>query len=265
MHFLTISDRGLVRSNNEDYVEGVQIRWSGPLGKVQDITALLLADGMGGAAAGEFASMLAVRTTKDKLFEGILNRPPEELLHTDLAEFLGKCFRQANEAIYQKSRENIDMEGMGTTIVAALIHEGIMTIGHVGDSRAYMLIEGNFRQITRDHSFVQELVDQGKITPEQAKQHPNRNVITRALGVSAEVEPDCKRHELQKGDLLMICSDGLTGFAEDLDIARICKDAVAEKPIDLSALGNKLIELAKIGGGGDNVSVALYYHDPKSF
>ncbi|MFZ2959331.1 MAG: Stp1/IreP family PP2C-type Ser/Thr phosphatase [Candidatus Ozemobacteraceae bacterium] len=264
MQFVTISDKGLVRPNNEDYLEGAQIRWSGPFGKVEEVTVLILADGMGGAAAGEYASMLAVRTTKDKVFEGILNRPPEELLRADLNAFLSTCFKKANSTIYQTSRENPDMEGMGTTIVAALIYEGIMTLGHVGDSRAYMVRGGTFRQITRDHSFVQELIDQGKITPEQARQHPNRNVITKALGVSSEVEPECKRYPLEQGDLLLICSDGLSGFAEDQDIGRMCKEAVTQTPVDLSALGNKLIELAKFGGGGDNVSVALYYHNPQN-
>lgn len=260
MNFFTISDRGLVRPNNEDYLEALQLRWSGPLGSHKRISAVILADGMGGAAAGEFASMLAVNTTKKKIIEGIMLQSPEELLNSDHGEFLKKCFVEANSAIWKRSREEPDLDGMGTTIVTAFIVEDQMTLAHVGDSRAYMLREGKFKQVTRDHSLVQELLDQGRINAEQARSHPNRNVITRALGVSPEVEVETQKMVLYQKDLILLCSDGLSGFAEDVSISKICRDHMEEPRPDLVSLGNKLIELAKFGGGGDNVSVGLYCH-----
>lgn len=260
MNFFTLSDRGLVRPNNEDYLEALQLCYSGPLGASKRISAVILADGMGGAAAGEFASMLAVRTTKDKIIEGIMLKTPEELLNSDHGEFLRKCFTDANAAIWKRSREEPDLDGMGTTIVTAFIVEDQMTLAHVGDSRAYMLREGKFKQVTRDHSLVQELIDQGRITHEQARSHPNRNVITRALGVSPDVEVETQKMILYHKDLLLLCSDGLTGFAEDLLISNLCKEAMEAPRPNLSGLANQLIDLAKVGGGGDNVSIGLYCH-----
>ena len=189
-----------------------------------------------------------------------MNQPPEELLNANHGEFLTKCFVEANGAIFKRSREEPDLEGLGTTIVTAVVVDDHMTLAHVGDSRAYLLREGKFKQVTRDHSVVQELVDQGKLTPEQARMHPHKNVITRALGVSPEVEVDTQKMLVYHKDLVLLCSDGLTGFAEDADISRICRDHMEEPRPNLPMLGSKLIELAKIGGGGDNVSVGLYCH-----
>jgi len=260
MQFYTLSDKGKVRPNNEDYVEGFQVNWSGPFGTPQSLTSLILADGMGGAAAGEFASMMAVRTVKNRILSGILNQSPEELLNTDMKAFLADAFSEANQSIYQKSREDPEMDGMGTTVVAMLVFKDMVTIGHVGDSRIYLCRNGKVKQLTRDHSLVQELIDDGKITPEQAMTHPNRNVITRALGVDPSVIAECDRFPILEDDVIMLCSDGLHGFAEEGSIKKAFTDFIEGAKVNLPGLAQRLIELAFFGGGGDNVSIALYHH-----
>ncbi|MBF0405819.1 MAG: Stp1/IreP family PP2C-type Ser/Thr phosphatase [Candidatus Riflebacteria bacterium] len=257
MNYLCKSDTGLVRQNNEDYVESLEMSWCNSSGFFQRVVLLLLADGMGGAAAGEFASMLAIKTTKQKALEGLLHKSPEDFLSTNLQDFFRECFIKANRAIYEKGTSEREFSGMGTTIVAGMVHRDILTLGHVGDSRAYMLRGNKFRQITRDHSFVQELIDRGDITPDQAKIHPNRNVITKALGVSPDVEPELQQILLQKDDLILFCTDGLNGYAEDSAIEHNCKEY---KNIGLNEVADRLIAAAKLGGGGDNVSVVLYNH-----
>ena len=204
-----------------------------------------------------------MKTVKTKLIQGIFNRPPEELLNTDLKAFLHESFLEANKAIFQKGRQEPDMEGMGTTIVTMLVHKEFITIGHVGDSRGYLYRNGKLKAITRDHSLVQELIDDGKITQEQAAIHPNRNVITRALGVDAEVVPDTDRFPILEGDTFLAASDGLVGFTEESAIKKAFVDFVVEgKSPDLPGLANRLLELAFFGGGGDNISIALYHHKP---
>lgn len=262
MSFFTLSDKGLVRPNNEDFVEGLQINWCGPFGNIQSLTALFLADGMGGAAAGEYASMLAVRTVRSRLLNGILNRPYEELLSTDMKQFLNDSYVEANTTIYRKGHEEADLEGMGTTIVSCILFQDQMTVGHVGDSRGYRFRKGKLEPITRDHSLVQELIDEGKITPAEAHTHPNRNIITRALGVDANVKGDCDRIPLQPDDIILLCSDGLHGFAEEGPIRKAFEDFGQPGKVNLSQIAYRLIEVAKYFGGGDNISVALYHHRP---
>jgi len=262
MRFFTLSDKGKVRPNNEDFVEGLELSWSGPMGDMQTITALILADGMGGAAAGEFASLLAVRTVRSRLLNGILNRPPEELLNTDLKKFLSDSFEEANSAIYTKGRSDADLEGMGTTIVSTIVYKDQMTIGHVGDSRGYLYRNNNLTQITRDHSLVQELIEEGKITSQEAFTHPNRNIITRALGVDANVVPDSNRIPMLPNDIIMLCSDGLHGFADEGAIKKGFVDFFDGSKLNFQGLAERLIQVAYFGGGGDNISVALYHHQP---
>ncbi|MBF0543397.1 MAG: Stp1/IreP family PP2C-type Ser/Thr phosphatase [Candidatus Riflebacteria bacterium] len=261
MNFYCKSDTGLVRTNNEDYVECLNHSWCNASGTYQSVTLLLLADGMGGAAAGEFASMLAVKTTKGRTLEGLLQKSPEELLHSNFKEFFKKCFMEANKAIFEKSQSDPNCMGMGTTIVAGMIIRNNLTLGHVGDSRAYLFRNGQLKQITRDHSYVQELIDRKEITVEQAKNHPNKNIITRALGVSSEVEPELQELTLQENDLLLFCTDGLNGYVEDKTIEFNCKEFFN---IGLATVADKLISAAKLGGGGDNVSVVLYNPLPEN-
>ncbi len=260
MNFYTISDKGKVRPNNEDYAESLRVDWCGPLGNTFAVTALILADGMGGAAAGEFASMLAVQNVKKHIVQNLFEKQPEDFLSVDRTIFLENWIKEANAEIHQKASENPELEGMGTTLVAALVFRNALAIAHVGDSRAYRFQNNELAAITKDHSLVQELIDEGKITPKEAFTHPNRNIITRAMGVSPEVMVDRKNLTLQQGDLILICSDGLCGFVEDESIHKIVANNYKPEGTDLTALGENLIKAAYLNGGGDNITICLYQH-----
>ena len=149
---------------------------------------------------------------------------------------------------------------MGTTLVAGVICNQILTIAHAGDSRCYLLREGRFKSITRDHSLVQGLVDSGRITADQAAIHPNRNVITRAIGVAPEIETECSKLPLFSGDILLLCSDGLSGYAEEGSMKKILVENGSEPNANLKQIAQNLIDLANLNGGGDNISVCLYKH-----
>lgn len=260
MNFFTLSHKGQVRPNNEDYAESFQYKWCGLEGETHSFTALILSDGMGGAAAGEYASSMTVSTVKEMLFDGLFKGDPVKFATSDLKAFITTAVVEANQRIYQKAQANPDMEGMGATLVVVFVYDEMLTIGHVGDSRAYLLREGRFKQVTRDHSFVQELIDTGKLTPEQAAKHPNKNVITRAMGVAEKVQPDCTQMPIFVGDVLLVCSDGLTGYSDERTVARLLKEKAAEPFVNLRVIGQTLIEMANGGGGGDNISVCLYRH-----
>ncbi|HQG28849.1 MAG TPA: protein phosphatase 2C domain-containing protein, partial [Candidatus Ozemobacteraceae bacterium] len=176
MNFISMYDKGMVRPNNEDYTESFQWNWCSCTGVQESFTALIVADGMGGAAAGEYASSLAVKTIKEKLQASLLSDNVEAVLAGDLREALAGYCKEANAAIYSKAQANPEMEGMGTTIVIAIICRDMLTLCHVGDSRCYMHRENRLKRLTRDHSLVQELIDAGKIAPDQAEKHPNKNV-----------------------------------------------------------------------------------------
>ncbi|HOY68269.1 MAG TPA: Stp1/IreP family PP2C-type Ser/Thr phosphatase [Candidatus Ozemobacteraceae bacterium] len=260
MNFYALSDKGMVRPNNEDFTESFQLRISRMDGTTESFTALLLADGMGGAAAGEYASSLAIKTAKQKLMAGLLSETPETLLGTDLRELLVQCCNEANEAIYRKAQENPEMEGMGTTVVLAIVSRDMLTLCHVGDSRCYMHREGRLKQLTRDHSLVQEMIDTGKITPDQAANHPNKNIITRALGVAPTVQADTSRLPIFTGDVLVLGSDGLFGFVNDRTVKDMVEKQAAQPNANLKQLAQHLIECANMNGGADNISVCLYRH-----
>ncbi|MEW6711108.1 MAG: protein phosphatase 2C domain-containing protein, partial [Candidatus Riflebacteria bacterium] len=167
---------------------------------------------------------------------------------------------EANSVIFSKAAENPELEGMGTTLVAGLIFRNSIALAHVGDSRAYRYQNSELTAITKDHSLVQELIDQGKITEKEAFTHPNRNIITRAMGVSAEVQVDRKNLTLQQGDLILICSDGLCGFVENESIKNIVANCYNPQGTNLTELGENLIKAAYLNGGGDNITVCLYQH-----
>lgn len=260
MNFYSLSDKGMIRPNNEDYTESFQWRWCGCDGAQESFTALIVADGMGGAAAGEFASSLAVKTVKKQLQAGLLSANPETILSADFREMLIACCKEANEAIYKKASENPEMEGMGTTIVIAIICRDMLTLCHVGDSRCYMHREGRLKQLTSDHSLVQEMIDSGKLAPDQAEKHPNKNIITRALGVAPTVQPDCSRLPIFIGDVLVLGTDGLCGFVSDRTIKDMVEKQALQPHADLKKLAQSLIECANMNGGADNISVCLYRH-----
>jgi len=223
------SNVGLVRSQNEDtYIVGGGL--------------FAVCDGMGGARAGEVASETACRL--------LLALNPAV---TD-AEAMRRAVREANEAILHRGREDPGLRGMGTTMTAALHRGGSLLIGHVGDSRAYLWQTGQMRQLTEDHSLVGELMRQGRLTPEQAANHPHRSIITRALGTEASVEPDVFEVVLEPGDRVLLCTDGLSGMVADADLAGMLGRAA-----DPQQAAQDLVDAALAAGGEDNITVVVVF------
>jgi protein phosphatase len=202
-----------------------------------------IADGMGGAQAGELASSLAAGAIRDD--EGVVGSGERHV--TELIQ-------EANRRVYQRSSEDAAASGMGTTMTVALVEDGTVVFGHVGDSRAYLIRDGKLEQLTEDHSLVAELVRSGKLSPEEAETHPQRSVITRALGTDPDVDVDTFSIQTQPGDLFMLCSDGLTSMVEDEVILQI----VEKHRDDLQAATKALIRAANKGGGEDNITVVFF-------
>ena len=202
-----------------------------------------VADGMGGAQAGEVASHLAVEVLEQGLPVG----------DGSVEERLRARVREANARIMQSAQADDARAGMGTTLTVAYVGEDDLTVAHVGDSRLYRLRDGTFERLTDDHSLVEELVRQGKLTPEEADEHPQRSIITRALGAEEGVEADSTTWAGRDGDVYLICSDGLTSMIPEAHVAQI----VAEAP-SLSSAGRMLIDAANDAGGRDNITVVLF-------
>src|SRR5690242_19999880 len=222
------TDLGRQRQGNEDNLF-VQV----PL--------FVVADGMGGAQAGEVASEMAVRSFGSGLPDG------------SPAEGLVKIVEDANRAIHDRSRSDEKTRGMGTTVTAAYVGESEVTVAHVGDSRAYLLRDGELSRLTRDHSLVGELVARGKLTEEQAEMHPQRSVITRALGPERDVLVDVETFSARDGDVYLLCSDGLTSMIHEPGVR-----PVMERSTDLDRTGRDLIAAANEAGGRDNITVILF-------
>jgi serine/threonine protein phosphatase PrpC len=201
----------------------------------------VVADGMGGAQAGEVASRLATEAFADGL-------PPDGSAEERLA---GRV-RAANRRIHERSRADEGLAGMGTTLTAAYADGDEVALAHVGDSRAYLLRGEELTRLTRDHSLVDELVRRGKLTEEEAAGHPQRSIITRALGPEADVEIDTSTHRLRDGDVLLLCSDGLTSMLAETEVAEILREAES-----LDAAGHALVAAANEAGGRDNITVVL--------
>ena len=225
-----LTDVGRQREGNEDSM-------------LEDPPLFVVADGMGGAQAGEVASGLAVETL------GRLNLAADDDAEEDLVE----AVREANRQIHEQAQEDRALSGMGTTLTAAWVHDGQIAIGHVGDSRAYRWREGELAQLTDDHSLVAELERHGKITAAEARVHPQRSMILRALGIDADVEVDTYSFTGQPGDVFLLCSDGLSGVVHDEVIGEILKTAGS---LEEAATG--LIELANLSGGPDNITAVLF-------
>jgi serine/threonine protein phosphatase PrpC len=224
------TDPGRKRRRNEDSF-------------VIDPPLFAVADGMGGAQAGEVASRLAAAAFRE--FHDADDLEPEKRL--------AAIIREANRRIYERAADDAQVSGMGTTITAALVAADALVIGHVGDSRAYRLRGGKFEQLTDDHSLVADLVRSGRITPEEADAHPQRSVITRALGTDREVDVDTFTVQAESDDLFLICSDGLTTMVDDEEI----RDLVT-RARDLEQAGKGLVKAANKAGGEDNITVVLF-------
>ena len=202
-----------------------------------------VADGMGGAQAGEVASHLAVEVLEQGLPEGA----------GSVEERLRERVREANTRIMESAGADDARAGMGTTLTVAYVGEDDLTVAHVGDSRLYRLRDGSFERLTDDHSLVEELVRQGKLTPEQADEHPQRSIITRALGAEEGVEADSRTWPGRHGDVYLICSDGLTSMIPEARVAEVLTAAAS-----LAAAGRALIDAANDAGGRDNITVVLF-------
>jgi serine/threonine protein phosphatase PrpC len=222
------TDTGRQRRDNEDSV-------------FARAPVFVVADGMGGAQAGEVASQIAIEAFESGL-DG--SGSPEERLAVRV--------REANRQIYDRSRTELGREGMGTTLTAAYLDDGSVAIAHVGDSRAYLFRDGKLERLTRDHSLVDELVRRGKLTEEQAAEHPQRSIITRALGPEPDVEVDTWTYPVRRDDVLLLCSDGLTSMISEEQIAQILGSAET-----LDEAADRLIREANEAGGRDNITVVL--------
>jgi PPM family protein phosphatase len=234
------TDVGLIRSGNEDnYV------------MVPERGLFAVADGMGGHAAGEVASEMAVQQIVRDLgsFKG--------LSVDEAATRMTRAIKAANAAIFERTLSEHDKRGMGTTCTALVLHgQNRYLIGQVGDSRAYLLREGRFHQLTKDHSYVQEQVDAGYLTPEQARTHPYANVITRCVGASGDVMPDIFSGTVRAGDVFLLASDGLTGMVEDEQLAQILQaQGTPERWVD------KMVAEANRRGGLDNITCIIAHVD----
>lgn len=233
-----LTDIGLVRESNQDCfavsVDGAEPVWA------------VVCDGMGGANGGYYASSTvsaAFSHSMDISFEGLKSKQIENVMC--------EAVRVANESVYKTACEQPDLSGMGTTLVAAVIMGDTANIVHVGDSRAYLVGDGKITRLTNDHSVVQQLVELGQITEEEAKVHPEKNMITRAVGVKEDVEPESTTCKLHKNEAILLCTDGLTNMVDDSEILQITQDNAIEDATE------QLLDLAKTRGGTDNITVVI--------
>ncbi len=244
-----LTNKGQVRENNEDRVH----LW---FSDRDNLLLAIVADGMGGAAAGEEASRIAIDTIHADISDSTRNDIAQlKALHEDeIVKKLREAVKDANERIMERAHSMPEYKGMGTTLTLAFARDNQAIVVHVGDSRAYLVdgIDGAITQITSDHSFVQALVDAGHIQPEEADDHPMRNVLYRALGQSPDIDIDVYYNNLHIGDTLVLCSDGLTLHVQPQEIADIARDET-----DPAAAARRLIALANERGGRDNVSVVV--------
>lgn len=232
------SDVGMARENNQDSYYITEDQFS-------DIQVFILADGMGGCNAGEVASKMAVNCAKKYIENNIKDTPKDK---ESLIQLIGSSMEYANMVIYEKSLENTEFDGMGTTLEVCLIYGNRAYIGHVGDSRIYRIRKDIIRKLTQDHSYVQKLVQEGTITKEEAEVHPKKNMLMKALGCNAFVEPDVMVRGFMKEDTLVICSDGLTNMVKLQDIFDKVKENFETAP-------KELIDLANKNGGFDNITI----------
>ncbi len=236
MKILGMTDQGCVRSSNQDAFAYASVDsgcgWA------------VVCDGMGGAAGGNVASTLAVQVVSDYMTASFQDHMQDRSIKTVLQAAL----LSANNEIYERAERQPDLSGMGTTCIAAVVMEGRLYLAHVGDSRAYLCGPDGIRQLTVDHTIVQQMLEKGQLTREQLKTHPNRNIITRALGVGTKVAVDYVEEPFPDGSVLVLCTDGLTNYVEADEI----EGALRKTP---GCACSELIEQAKQRGGADNITV----------
>lgn len=233
------SDIGKLRDTNQDYYYISK--------SLDDVKLYILADGMGGYKGGEIASQMATTCVKNYIENNFSQITKDR---DSLIQLIGSSMEYANMVIYEKSKENKELEGMGTTLEICLIYNNKVYIGHVGDSRIYRVRKQLIRKLTQDHSYVQKLVKDGKITKEEAEVHPKKNMLMKAIGCSAFVEPDVAVKGFLKDDILVMTSDGLTNMVEQEKIYTVVNGNIEKAPA-------RLIELANNNGGVDNITVIV--------
>lgn len=247
MDYSCASHIGKIRKNNEDYCEGEIIET-----EFGQIGIFAIADGMGGHNKGEVASKLAVSNIIKFLKENLLQRKSIKIDYID--DVLKQAYNSVNSIIHNKSKESLEYEGMGTTLVTAIIYENNIYVANVGDSRCYLLHDRKFDKITIDHSLMEELIMANVITEEEAKVHPQRNQITRAVGTDDMVVVDIFKKKFKENDFILMATDGLTGFVSDDDIR---KAIIEYKDENIDFISGKLIDMANDVSGKDNISVIL--------
>ncbi len=247
MEFANVSDAGRKRPHNED--SSVTDRAVG---------LALVADGMGGYKAGEVASAIAAKSVLDGVRDGSQKHRPRRPTADGQgasaeAVLIRESIQAANKHIFDTAHSIPQCQGMGTTIVAAMFSNGRVTLAHVGDSRIYRFREDELKQVTSDHSLVQELIDRGFFTPEEAQANTPKNLVTRALGIDEHVEVDVQEMETRPGDIYLLCSDGLNDMITDEEI----RLTLSKYSANLAQAAHELVRLANEGGGKDNISVVL--------
>lgn len=237
MKTFSITDVGMVRQVNQDYV----FTTGKPLGILQNL--FVVADGMGGHQAGDYAS----KCTVEVMIKELAKSEGE-----DIERVLVKAIKAANREIIKEASADEHLKGMGTTVVVATVKEQMLYFANVGDSRLYLINQG-IQQLSKDHSLVEEMVRLGGIKPEEAKHHPDKNIITRAIGAKADVDVDFYEHRLKRGDIILMCTDGLSNMVEDEELFHIVQGSR-----DIVEAGEMLVEAAKENGGTDNIGVVLF-------
>lgn len=239
MKIVAKTDKGIVRNSNQDaYAVGEfsdEVVWS------------VVCDGMGGVAGGNIASALAVKVISDKINASYR----ENMKDASIKNMLDSALTAANIEVYDFAEAKPELQGMGTTVVCTVVRDSQAYIAHAGDSRAYVINNGKITQITTDHSMVQDLLSKGKITSEEAEKHPNKNIITRAVGVDKSIKIDFAQVDLSDDDVLLLCTDGLSNYVSNDEILEIMSDGKHY------AYADRLVTRANNNGGGDNITVVI--------
>lgn len=237
MKIVAKTDKGMVRANNQDaYAVGElpgEVAWA------------VVCDGMGGEAGGNIASALAVKVISEKITASY----NQKMRDASIKNLLDSAIAAANIEVYDMAYSRPDLQGMGTTVIAVIVRDNIAFIAHAGDSRAYIVDGDVVKQITTDHSLVQNLIDRGEITQEQAQHHPKKNLITRAVGVDKQIVVDFSETEINDNETLILCTDGLSNFVTNEEMVEDIKDG------QYYAFADRLVKRANKNGGGDNITV----------
>lgn len=237
MKIVAKTDIGLQRESNQDSYAAGELPGS--------VAWAVVCDGMGGAAGGNYASSTAVKVISER----ITSSYRAGMSASSIRNMLTSAIAAANISVYDMSKADPELTGMGTTVVVAIVVDNNVFIAHAGDSRAYILSNGSLNQLTKDHSIVQEMIDHGTLTPDEAKVHPRKNIITRALGVDYELRIDFDIADIGENDVLILCTDGLTNFVEPQEIYELTDDG------KFYEYAERLVDRANSNGGGDNITV----------